>query len=367
MTATTKCFSMISGSAIDREKGIIGGVSVITIGEAKGHGIGIDHRTLETVLQCAKEFSTGIKVKFRHGKTGEYQSVVDEVSGTLKNFSIDGNKVRADFHLFKSLPAEVKEKIFEMAETIPDQFGFSIVFSGGSEELENKKFARCEDLLSVDLTDKPAANPDGLFESKSMKNVKYENGKDGKHSKDCDCSDCAKSMSSAELLEAFQTLSRTVNDLAGKINATPSIAQLSYKDKDGKDVSLSAEQIATVLADVRNMKKQVADGEKANIIRQLSNESRVVFKDDGTAYKLSELESLDVGILKFAAKNSQILPTVAKATYSGTGQGPDETKFTKKNFKGEVVQLSGSELTRVALSENLGSNLSEMIANQTRR
>ena len=86
MTATTKCFATISGSAIDREKGVINGVSVITIGEAKGHGIGIDHRTLETVLQCAKEFSTGIKVKFRHGKTGEYQSVVDEVSGTLKNF-----------------------------------------------------------------------------------------------------------------------------------------------------------------------------------------------------------------------------------------------------------------------------------------
>jgi hypothetical protein len=335
---------MISGSAIDREKGIIGGVSVITIGEAKGHGIGIDHRTLETVLQCAKEFSTGIKVKFRHGKAGEYQSVVDEVSGTLKNFSIDGNKVRADFHLFKSLPAEVKEKIFEMAETIPDQFGFSIVFSGGSEELENKKFARCEDLLSVDLTDKPAANPDGLFESKPMKNVKYENGKDGKHSKDCECSECAKSMSSAELLEAFQTLSKTVTDLAGKINAAPTVAQLSYKDNEGKEVFLSAEQIATVLADVGNMKKQVADGEKANIIRQLSNESRVIFKDDGTAYKFEELEKLDIGILKFAAKNSQILPTVARAVFTGTGNGPDENKFTKIGKDGKVIQLEGTEL-----------------------
>lgn len=366
MTATTKCFSLITGGKVDREKGIISGVSVITKGDAKGHGIGIDQKTLQTVLDCANEFSSGVKVKFRHGKTGEYQSIVDEISGTLKNFSISGNKVRADFHLFKSLSEEVKNKIFEMAETIPDQFGLSIVFSGDNEELENVKFARCRDLLSVDLTDNPAANPDGLFESKPMKKeIKYESGDKGKHAKDCECADCCKSMSSQELLDAFQTLSKTVSSLVEKINTTPEISALSYKNEKGEVVQLSAEQIVAVLSDVGNIKQKAFEGEKGNIIEKLMIEGRVIFKDDGIGAKLEDLQKMDLPLLKFAARNAQVLPLVAKATYSGTGKVPDEKQFTKIDRNGKTVNLEGTELVTKAWSEKYG-DLNKMIQEQTR-
>ena len=47
--------------------------------------------------------------------------------------------------------------IYELAETIPDQFGFSIDFSGVTEVIGDEKFARCQELQSIDLSDAPAA------------------------------------------------------------------------------------------------------------------------------------------------------------------------------------------------------------------
>jgi hypothetical protein len=365
MSVKTKCFSVMTGGKIDREKSIISGVSVVTEGEAKGWGIKIDRKTLETVLTCANEFASGVKVKFRHKQNGEHHSVIDETSGILKNFSIDGNKVRADFHLFKSLSQEIKDKIFEMAETIPDQFGFSLVFSGLSEEKDDQKFARCEDLLSIDLCDNPAANPDGLFESKPMSKIKYESGDKGKHAKDCECADCVKSMSSQELLEAFQVLSKTVTALTEKLDAAPSVSSLSYKDAEGKVIQLTGQEIATALSQVETMKKKVSDTDRASILTKLSSEGRVIFNDEGVAYKLEELQKLDLNLLKFAARNSQVLPLEAKAIYTGIGDVPDEKQFTKKDKDGKIIELHGSELTRKAFSQSVGGTLSEAIAKQS--
>lgn len=353
----------MTGGKIDREKGIIAGVSVITMGEAKGHGVSIDHKSLETVLECAKEFAGGVKVKFRHSTNGEFQNVVNEACGTLKNFSIDGDKVRADFHLFNSLSKEIKDKIFEMAETIPDQFGFSVVFTGANEERGEQKFARCEDLLSTDLTDKPAANPDGLFETKSMsKEIKYKNGKDGDHAETCVCADCGSSMS-----KKMESLTALVSSLSEKLEkiAAPCVSSLSYKDKDGKTVQLSGEAIATALTQVETMKEKVSAADRSEIITKLSSEGRVIFKEDGVAYKLEELKTLDLPLLKFAARNSQVLPLEAKAIYTGVGAVPDETQFTKKDKDGKIIELHGAELTRKALSVSVGANLSEAIKIQT--
>ena len=86
MDELVQCFESMTGGTVDREKGIISGVSVITIGPAKGHGVKIDHRSLETVKQVADEFKAGVKFRFRHRKADEYQSVVDETGGVLMYF-----------------------------------------------------------------------------------------------------------------------------------------------------------------------------------------------------------------------------------------------------------------------------------------
>ena len=181
-------FAAATGSQVDREAGILRGVSVITEGDAKGHGMIVDHITLEQVKACAETYVDGLRVKMDH-YTG-----IDAMVGVLRDFMIDGIQLRADLHLLKS--HEDFEKILEMAENMPGSFGLSISFSGecddvevpsdDSEEVEPNsgelptgpveivRAARCMEIYSADLVDQPAANPTGLFQAIMSEQIQPE-------------------------------------------------------------------------------------------------------------------------------------------------------------------------------------------------
>lgn len=151
-------FAALNGH-IDSQAGIISDVSVITVGEAKGHGMLIDAQTLMEVKRAAETYSGGLKVKTDH------YSGFNEIVGVLKDFRIDGDQLRADLHLLKN--HEATARILEMAELMPDTFGLSISFSGQHDESDGGTlFARCSEIYSADLVDAPAANPTGLFSAK---------------------------------------------------------------------------------------------------------------------------------------------------------------------------------------------------------
>jgi len=175
-------FQSLAESKVDREAGVIAGVSVISVGEAKGHGMFVDGTTLEQVKLAAESHADGVKVKTDHW------SGFNGIVGLIKNFSIDGDKLRGDLHLLEN--HEAREKVLEMAEKMPSQFGISISFSGDAEAKEieaegvtrEMKFARCESLEACDLVDSPAANAEGLFAapapdqfSKTLKELSAQN------------------------------------------------------------------------------------------------------------------------------------------------------------------------------------------------
>ena len=151
-------FAAATGSLVDRNAGILRAVSVITEGDAKGHGMIVDSVTLEQVKASAETYTDGLRVKMDH-YTG-----IDAMVGVLRDFVIDGSQLRADLHLLKS--HDDFEKILEMAENMPASFGLSISFSGESEVMEEGQVpsARCMEIYSADLVDQPAANPTGLFQ-----------------------------------------------------------------------------------------------------------------------------------------------------------------------------------------------------------
>jgi hypothetical protein len=149
----SKLFSAIAGGSI--KDGVISGVSVITAGEAKGHGVFIDRKSLETFLSAAQNRQGGVPVKMDHG-TGFYHIV-----GKLENFRIDGDSLRADLHLLKT--HEQFARIVEMADTMADSFGLSVSSVTSNEKIKGSEYIRCDELNSVDLVDCPAANPTGLF------------------------------------------------------------------------------------------------------------------------------------------------------------------------------------------------------------
>jgi hypothetical protein len=134
---------------------IIEGVSVISVGEAKGHGLFVDAQTLREVKACAETYAGGVKVNLDHG------AGIKDIIGFVDNFRIIGQKLVADLNLLQN--AERREYVLEIAEKLPDTFGISIAFSGPVREIDGKRFASCEELYSADLVQTPAANPTGLF------------------------------------------------------------------------------------------------------------------------------------------------------------------------------------------------------------
>jgi hypothetical protein len=139
--------------------GVIKGVAVVTEGPVLGHNVSADATTLQTVLQCANEFSGGVRVKMDHG-TGSA-----EIVGILRSFRIDGTVLRADLTLFQN--SDYYGLITEMAQVAPEAFGLSISFSGSKQSIDDQNFIRCQEIYSVDIVDAPAANPSGLFSKKN--------------------------------------------------------------------------------------------------------------------------------------------------------------------------------------------------------
>jgi hypothetical protein len=163
MNQRIECFVVASGR-IDRRRGIIRDVAVITAGEAKGHSMMVDETTLEQVKDCAETYVGGLAVRFAQEDHGGGAA---NIVGNLRNWrmgALDDSDVkclRADLQLLKS-HADYP-LILEMAETMPESFGLSIMFSGVHDEKDGERFARCAELYSCDIVKNPAANPTGLF------------------------------------------------------------------------------------------------------------------------------------------------------------------------------------------------------------
>jgi hypothetical protein len=158
-------FAVKFSGSVDKTAGIIKGVSVITEGIAKGWDEHVDALTLSQVMGCAKGYDGGLKVVDRHTRGTDS---IFSTAGTLRNFRMDGKQLRADLHILATEPN--RDKLLEMAETMPDTFGISIAFSGPTETRDGKKFARCTEIYNAALVDVPAANPTGLF------SAMFENG-----------------------------------------------------------------------------------------------------------------------------------------------------------------------------------------------
>jgi len=106
----------------------LGGVSILEVGEAKGHDLFVDKTSLETALKLMGSAKNGVKVKMNHG------SGLDSVVGFARNPRIEGDKLVADLRLLRNSPHYGLIK--EMASEAPDQFGVSLAFVNESETID---------------------------------------------------------------------------------------------------------------------------------------------------------------------------------------------------------------------------------------
>jgi len=134
---------------------VIEGVSIISIGEAKGHGLYVDEQTLMEVKTCAESYKGGVKVNLDHG------AGIKDIVGFVNNFRIVGKQLLGDLNLLETSP--MRDYVLEISSKLPDTFGISIAFSGPIREVDGMDFASCTELYSADLVQTPAANATGLF------------------------------------------------------------------------------------------------------------------------------------------------------------------------------------------------------------
>lgn len=233
----------LSGVQVDRSNGVIRGVSVITAGiTARGHDLEVDMTTLRQIKECAEKMGT-VPTKWNH-KTG-----ADAVNGYLKNFQIDGNQLRADWHLLKS--HSQYDQALELAERMPKNVGLSAAFLGDDEpiEKEGKKLmaARCDSLISVDLVATPAANPSGLLQAKLPELVdgraNDETSMDPKNTPNS-----APEPTLTDLMAAIQALNETVAAQGQQIAEIQEASQHDEGPSLEEILSLSEEQIADLVA-----------------------------------------------------------------------------------------------------------------------
>lgn len=133
----------------------LGGVSILEVGEAKGHDLFVDRKSLESALAIMRSAKNGVKVKMNHG------SGLDAVVAFARNPRIEGDKLIADLRLLRNSPHYGLIK--EMAAEAPDQFGVSLAFVNESETIDGKDYIRPQSIASADLVSSPAAT-NGLFE-----------------------------------------------------------------------------------------------------------------------------------------------------------------------------------------------------------
>jgi hypothetical protein len=134
------------------------GISVATVGPALGHEMFVDDVTLLQAEQAGQAGSP-VKVFVDHDES------IDSLIGLLNNFRIQEDQLRADLELLSAHPqAEFYAEILSKA---PGRVGFSMAFSGRPEEVGDRRFARVENLVSVDLVSRPAANREGVFRAGS--------------------------------------------------------------------------------------------------------------------------------------------------------------------------------------------------------
>lgn len=165
--------------------GLIRGVSLITEGEALGHGEWADAEFVGSVAKHANYPNKGTKIRFTHPSVSG--DGLGRYMGRGLDARVEGKQALADVHLAKASretpDGDLGKYVMDLAEEDPEAFAMSIAFqrdeeaeeafqeeNGGSkfespveENTQNYPHVRLKQLIAADFVDEPAANPGGLF------------------------------------------------------------------------------------------------------------------------------------------------------------------------------------------------------------
>lgn len=163
------------GVTVDREAGVIRNVSIITEGEALGHGFSIDRVMLNQVLDGLSG-NGRMRVRLTHPEGEQFgigRDPIECLVGSVTASRLDGDRIRGDVQIAKfaehSPLGNMREYLLSVAEEAPEAIGMSIVFE--PDEFEQSRntdgthlaYGRVKKLCAVDFVGDPGANSNGLL------------------------------------------------------------------------------------------------------------------------------------------------------------------------------------------------------------
>jgi hypothetical protein len=248
----------LSDTQVNKEQGTMSSVALISAGPALGHGLYVDSKSLEMI----EDELDGVRLPAYITHQGAiFEDRLTREIGLFDNFRIEGDRLLGDFQAFESFmedDARKYNRLFELAEKMPERFGLSIVFSanaawatesGDVETAEKPDDAlfdfpsiRVEEVSSADFVDTPAANDRGLFSKIDTKPTNK--------------------MTKAELIELNKDLEEQNKSLALSVTEAEALIeelQISFKDKD----SLEEEEIEDAEESVEDAEESVEDAEES--------------------------------------------------------------------------------------------------------
>lgn len=362
----------IESSKVDKVNGVIRDVSIISFGPAVGHGSFVDQTSLQTVLTALGDDRLPAYITHRGAIFDD--RLTNEI-GYFDNFREDETQIRADFHTFESFREDESAKfnrLFELAETMPNRFGLSIVFyatlawatTEGDMDFDYEAdrpveaiyadpSIRVTEVESADFVDKPAANATGLFRQQQIDNKE-------------------KIMTKAELEEKLKEievekaqLSQANVELESTIAGKDKTAEELQATIDDLTVQLSARTIE--LDEAAKAKQEECDkyAELQTELQGVNDALAVKTKEAGEA--VAKFEQLETESQETLSQLSQYKEKAEKFEKIINGQAPLGGQ-TEEEDKSKIYtkQERDLEISKYAKEHNISEALAVLQLGKTR-
>ena len=269
------------GYAVDVVQGTMEGVSLIQLGEAKGHGIFVDGVSLATAVEVLG--SSNLPAFITHQGALQEDRMLKQV-GYFKGFYIEQGKLKAEsfqsLESFRDDQTESYNRLFDLAREMPDAFGLSLVFEAdlvwvlkNGEELsvkdsEGKPKAAKRDIPSVrfnnitsaDFVDEPAANEDGLFSKRKSPVIMEDEIKETEEEEKV-------ALAEVEPDEEESTEDEPQEENAEEEESSEAVEEESEEESDDASDELASlrDQVETLKSELEELKDKLSASEEKNV------------------------------------------------------------------------------------------------------
>ena len=289
-------------------------VSILTVGEAKGHDLLIDQTSLEQALAVAQTMKR-IKVTMGHG------AQVDGILGYIDSFVIKGDRLMGDLTLFSTTQAQFVQ---HLAKELPEGFGLSLTFSGVPAEVGGSRYARVSEIYDISVVSSPAANPAGMFSAFTAVDIKNLQ------------------METTPVVEKIEAA--PVVEIIATPEVAPVVAALAEAPAATPDAPVETKAAEPTLVDIAAMLTEVLALMKADVVSDVSEEP---------AMDMNKKEGYDMA----AVIDQKNVITLEKAKTDSAGAEPIPAESAQPVGRGEILTKFNQEKDgskRVALLRKLG-------------